>query len=171
MAKTGQLTVRATVRSRKGSTEATFEKRVADVLKKLGLFSYHVAERWYAGIPDRYVVGGNWIEFKVIPCSGTRAVNPYRLFKPGQRNFLDKFAKSGDRTWACVMFQPEAGEPYMILLPWHEFREHGKWTMDQVQQEGVYGGDRKAFEAYISNLFGKSKGFRFSNTEIYERAL
>lgn len=165
----GPLTVRANVRDRKGSIESRFERRVADALKKLGLFSYHVAERWYAGIPDRYVVGGNWIEFKVIPCSGTRAVNPIRLFKPAQRNFLDKFAASGDRTWACVMFQPEKGEPHMVLLPWHTLREHGPWTMDEVKSEGVYGGDRIAFEAYIAKRFGKALGFRFSNSEIYDR--
>ncbi len=166
----GDLTVRATIRDRKGSIESRFEKRVAEVLKQLGLFSYHVAERWYAGIPDRYVVGGNWIEFKVVPCSGKRRVNPYRLFSPGQRNFLDKFSKSGDRTWACVMFQPYEGEPYMVLLPWHDFREHGSWSMDQVEDWGVDTGDKFAFLKYINDRFGKSFD-RFSNKEIYENHL
>lgn len=168
MATGGPLTVRATVRDRKGSTEARFEARVAEVLKSLGLFSYHVAERWYAGIPDRYVVGGNWIEFKVVPCSGKRSVNPVRLFKPHQRNFLDKFSASGDRTWACVMFQPENGEPHMVIQPWHRFSKHGPWTMGEVKIEGVHGGDKKMFACYISGLFGL-KYDRFSNGEVYDR--
>jgi len=164
----GPLTVRTSAPNRSGPPERRFEKRTADILKKLGLFSYHTAERWYAGIPDRYVVGGNWIEFKVIPCSGVRAVNPYRLFKPAQRNLLDKFDASGDRTWACVMFQPSKGEPHMILFPWHVFRAHGPWTVDDILQGGVYTGDTKAMTAYIASRFGKKYGERFSNTEIYE---
>lgn len=168
MITTNFLTVPSKMGQVKGSTEASFEKRVADVLqKKIGLFTYHVAERYYAGIPDRYVVGGNWVEFKVIGYSGNRKVNPHRLFSPSQRVFLDKFSNSGDRTWACIGFQGPDGPQTCVIAPWHEFREHGQWSPEQIKSSGVPVG--KDLEGYVRLFFGREYE-RYSNGEIYERA-
>lgn len=145
------------------TTEARFEKRVAD---NLGVFSYHCSEKNFAGVPDRYVAGGNWIEFKVIPCSSSRAVNPKRLFRIEQRRWLSKLDAQGDRSWACVMFQASGGA-YIVLEPWRVFDEREKWTWDQIRMSGV--SSRGDLSGYLAKRFGQDYE-RYSNGVIYENA-
>lgn len=159
----GMLQVRDKLRGRSGSLEKYFEKRVAQVLTSIGLENRHTSDR-QEGIPDRYVVGGNWIEFKVVPCSGRRSVDPERLFTPAQRNFLSRWTEKGDRTWAAVMFQPDNDKSSIIILPWSCFKGHGKWSMAEVHERGVDGG---GLRQYISDRFGRGYS-RFSNWEKYD---
>lgn len=158
-----ELTVRSKLPTRQSTTEARFEKRVASCLAELGLMSYHTSEKYYAGIPDRYVVGGNWIEFKILPCGGRRSVSPRSKFKPQQKQYLSKFHENGDRTWACIMFQPKHGEAYIVLVPWH--RMQSQWTRLDWQRLGVKadGGD---LLGYFQKFFGPWYD-RFSNGNEY----
>ena len=52
-----KLKVRPTSHRQRISTESQFEARIAKILDKKKIFNYHVSERLYRGIPDRYVQG------------------------------------------------------------------------------------------------------------------
>ena len=68
--------------------ESAFEKTVCDAL---GLYSRHMSDR-LAGVPDRYVAGGTWIEFKV---NG----------KPSkeQQRTMERLVQAGDNVWVCTL--------------------------------------------------------------------
>lgn len=86
-------------------------------------FSYHTAERFYLGIPDRYVAGGRWIEFKRVTWAGARAVSPIRQFSGPQIKTLDKFTAAGDETWVAVVFQTAGHDLRSCFMPWAVFRK------------------------------------------------
>jgi hypothetical protein len=158
-----ELSVRDKLPSRQSTTEARFEKRVAQILEELGLFSFHTSEKYIAGIPDRYVVGGNWIEFKVFPCDGRRRVNSHRLFEPEQKLYLRKLHESGDRTWVAIMFQPTNGDAYIVVKPWHALQEtwiSATWTIEGVRAKS------DCLHGYIQERFN-SHYPRFSHAGIY----
>lgn len=114
-------------------TEAQYEAKFAKALHQQGHFSYHTAERFYLGIPDRYVVGGRWIEFKQVKWIGTRPVSPIRQFNPGQIRTLDRLSKAGDDPWVALLFQTPAGDLASCFLPWAMFRTtKPQWTVKQV---------------------------------------
>lgn len=159
------LSVKPQLKSRKGSIEATFEKRIADILTEFAIFSYHTSDRFLGGLPDRYACGGNWIEFKVLPCAGTRRVNPVTLFKPEQKAKLTKLDRSGDRTWAAVMLQPENADPIILIVPWRVMRDHGPWTMAEARKLGCTE-KGKALKNYVASRFGCTYD-RYSNGELY----
>lgn len=160
MATGTNLSVRE-VRTPRGSTEARFEARICG---KLGVYSHHTADKWLTGIADRYVAGGNWIEFKVMTLSGKRPASPLRLFTHEQKMFLDRMDKNGDRSWACVQFRfPSA--TFTVLVPWRVMREHGTWTADDCWRHGTDAGDEVA---YLAHRFGKEYD-RFSNGDYYGR--
>ncbi len=115
-------------------TEAKYEKLFARALAKLGQFSYHTAERFYLGIPDRYVAGGRWIEFKRVTWAGVRAVSPIRQFSGPQIRTLDKFTEAGDDCWVAILFQTPDGELRSCFLPWPRFRTmKPQWTPTEVK--------------------------------------
>jgi len=106
----------------------------ARALAKLGQFSYHTAERFYLGIPDRYVAGGRWIEFKRVTWAGVRAVSPIRQFSGPQINTLDKFTAAGDDCWVAILFQTPSGSLRSMFMPWPKFRRcKPQWTPCEVR--------------------------------------
>lgn len=157
------LTVRSRLRTPQSTTEARFEKRVADCLEKIGLMSFHTSEKYVAGIPDRYVVGGNWIEFKVYPCGGGRRVNAHRLFSEQQKNYLSAFHRNGDRTWVAVMFQPIHSDAYIVIEPWRSFRQY--WRREDWECCGIHAKRDNLLE-YVRVRFDQSYD-RCSSPEIY----
>lgn len=116
------------------STEAAFEKKFAAALWRAGLKSHHTAEKFIQGMPDRYVMGGNWVEIKQIPYTGTRKITPSRFFSPAQRLWLDGLHAGGDRTWALVLFQGDGGDPHVILCPWVVLRDAGQMSPAQIEE-------------------------------------
>ncbi len=87
------------------------------------------------GIPDRYVAGGRWIEFKQIKWSGKRAVSPVRQLSGPQIRVLDRFTEAGDECWVAILFQDVEGVLRIMFLPWSMFRVHKpQWTPNQVLQ-------------------------------------
>lgn len=159
------LTVNDSIQGHIGSRESTFEKRIADILGELGVWSYHTADKFLSGVPDRYCAGGNWIEFKVLPCSGRVAVNPLAKFENEQKLFLSKLHEQGDRAWAAVLFQPKSGSHYAVVMPWHFWLSHGKWTQYAWRELGVVN-DKRDLRGYLSERFGPWFP-RLSNDEIY----
>ncbi len=106
----------------------------AGVLKDLGHFSYHTAERFYLGIPDRYVAGGRWIEFKQIKWMGTRSISPIRQFSSGQIRTLDELSGAGDKVWIAIVFQTPDGELRVMFREWRWFRvAKPQWSAKAVE--------------------------------------
>lgn len=126
---------RRNVRHVKSFTEAVYEKLFARALAATGQFSYHTAERFYLGIPDRYVAGGRWIEFKQIKWAGTRPVSPIRQFTGPQIKTLDKFTAVGDDCWVAIVFQTTDGELRTCFMSWPRFRNmKPQWTPAMVYE-------------------------------------
>ncbi len=126
------LSVKAPRRQKNRISEATFEGKFAKILKTGGLYSWHTSDQFKPGVPDRYVVGGNWIEFKAIPFTGKRAMTPVRFFSPAQKNELTRLHDNGDRAWVCILFQPEQGEATVMLCPWVVLRDKGQMTPVEI---------------------------------------
>ncbi len=105
----------------------------ARALAKTGQFSYHTAERFYLGIPDRYVAGGRWIEFKRVTWAGVRAVSPIRQFSGPQIRTLDKFTEAGDDCWVAILFQTANGDLRSCFMSWPHFRAlKTQWSPTKV---------------------------------------
>lgn len=106
----------------------------AEVLADQGIFSYHTAERFYLGIPDRYVAGGRWIEFKQIKWMGTRNISPIRQFSSGQIRTLDQLTKAGDKVWIAIVFQTPDGDLRVMFRSWPWFRvAKPQWCVAAVE--------------------------------------
>jgi len=104
----------------------------------LDQFSYHTAERFYLGIPDRYVAGGRWIEFKRVTWAGARAVSPIRQFSGPQIKTLDKFTAAGDECWVAIVFQTAGHDLRSCLMPWAWFRNlKPQWKPDEVRDRSI----------------------------------
>jgi hypothetical protein len=150
-----RLEVRQT-KTKKSSTEAAFEEKLAAALMRRGIFSYHTSEKFISGIPDRCVVKGNWIEVKAIPYTGKRLITPVRFFSPTQRLWLRRFHDAGDRTFASVLFQPENGEPRVIMCPWMAFLEHGSMKPSFIEEHGSIVNNRDAMDHFVGTRFDRS---------------
>lgn len=87
--------------------EGAFEDTFAKALLAAGYPSEHMNMR-DAGWPDRYVVGGIWIELKVIDVLGIRTE-----LEKEQKIRLNLLHQMGDRTFYCAKF-----EHSIILKPW-----------------------------------------------------
>lgn len=82
--------------------ESAFEKTVCDAL---GIYSRHMSDR-LAGVPDRYVAGGTWIEFKV---NGRPTME--------QNRTMDGLVRAGDKVWVCTLKVGKDGSK-IILEKW-----------------------------------------------------
>jgi hypothetical protein len=130
-----KLKVRPTSHRQRISTESQFEARIAKILDKKKIFNYHVSERLYRGIPDRYVQGGRWIEFK--QCTVTQKVTPGRFLSSPQERKLQEFYDAGDLPYVCVLFLFRLDPHRAILRPWETFQYDGyeSWSIDKVNEE------------------------------------
>ena len=119
-------------------TEAQYEKHFAAALAELWIFSYHTAERFYMGIPDRYCAGGRWIEFKQIKWVGNRPISPIRQFSASQIQTLDKFSEAKDRCWVALLFQTPEGDRRSLFMPWFLFRHmKPQWDVEEVVSKSM----------------------------------
>lgn len=123
-------------RTPRKSTEAQFERKIAGLLTDAGLYSYHVSDTTFGGLPDRYVCSGRWIEMK--QAAVVYRVSPMRLVSPRQILQMDRFLEHGDQPFVCILFQFSHCEPLCVLMPWEEFRIKGrkKWTSVYIRDIG-----------------------------------
>lgn len=126
------------------SSETQFENKITKILHKLDIFSYHVSEKRYMGIPDRYVQGGRWIEFK--QCAVVKTVTPGRYLSRSQERFINDFYEAGDKPYVCVLFQFRLKPPKAILEPWETFRVEGyqRWDVDKINERAYLEEDWEA---------------------------
>jgi hypothetical protein len=155
----GRRKTRGTVRL----LEKTWEKNVGDALKSsLGLFNYHVADRFYAGVADRYIIGGNWMEMKVIPYAGNRSIDALRFVEPQQKAFLDRMIRAGDRTFVAILFVTPDLHSNMAIMPWPRFKIFESWTPKMICALPIYNNCHANLEDALRQWFGRDKGERFS---------
>jgi len=134
-----ELRARETKTRKRHSTEAEFENKVAARFKARGYLSKHNREEFEAGVPDHYVQGGRWIEFKVIGISGKRKVRPQRHMSPRQVEWLDDLASHGESTFVCVQWQFNEGLPLAMIMDWRCFRDYGPMGLDDIMMHSNAG--------------------------------
>ena len=143
------LEVRKIRRRRGNSTEAAFEKRFTKALTKAGRTTFHTSEKYVSGIPERYVCGGIWIEFKAIPWTGKRAINPIRHFSPAQKMWMGRFNKAGDTVYGCILLQPEYDEPRILMMNWEQLRHFDTMSIEDALHFSV---EESQMERLVRNL-------------------
>lgn len=112
--------------------EAAWERKFMKQATRAGILSYHTTDGVQSGIPDRYVTGGRWIEFKIILYTGTRQLNPLVHFSPAQKIWLDNLTEAGDQCWANILFQKSDGEERFMHKEWRDLRYWGKMTPQDI---------------------------------------
>jgi len=107
--------------------EVAFDKKCGEILqRKLGLWNYKPHERAQPGIPDRYIVGGNWIEFKHMTFFMTKpkeilGAKSRKAFSVPQVRKLDALLQAGDRPFVCVLVSSPVRERVWIEQ-WDRFK-------------------------------------------------
>ncbi len=112
--------------------EAAWERKFMKQVTRAGILSYHTTDSVVCGIPDRYITGGRWIEFKIILYAGSRGLDPTTHFSPAQKIWLDKLTAAGDQCWANILFQKSDGEERFMHIKWEYLRDMGKLTPEQI---------------------------------------
>ena len=77
------LTVKPKAKAQSRTSERQFEKMFVDALKAHGIYSRHMADR-IAGLPDRYLAGGTWVELKSV-IAGKQILRAGEGLSPEQR--------------------------------------------------------------------------------------
>lgn len=101
-------------KKRARTTEAAVEKKLAAYLGKAGIISWHMSCR-EGGWPDRYLVGGRWIEVKSLAYLGAE-----NGLDPGQIIKLDELSQAGEK---CFYFAKV--EDHVIFMRWGDFKDAG----------------------------------------------
>jgi hypothetical protein len=90
------------------------------------------------GVPDRYVCGGRWIEFK--QAAVVNKISPLRLFSSSQITMLDKLTKYGDECYACILFQFQDSS-WCLFIEWTKLKEFGTWDRALIEQHAWQEGE------------------------------
>ena len=135
--------------------ERQWSKRMGEILRGMGLFTYQTAEKLYHGIPDRYVSGGNFIELKKIPpAKAYRRLHWSRHFTSKQRRALDAATEGGDRAWIFIIWQIVSGNDELVrltLAPWPEWRDTPTRLADNMDE---YSSPSTDFDKLVKDNFG-----------------
>lgn len=147
--------------ARKGNkvSESTLRRRFNLDLITLGLHGTDIEHRSRKGIPDYYIEGGNWIEFKFFPTATARGLglNVTNFFRPSQKVWLGR-RPTHDRKFVGFLFVNTKMEARVVILRFltlYDFdKNHHRWTMGKAKEFGVDFWDDAARLAYIGNIFG-----------------
>ncbi len=120
------LSVASFPKRRAITSERAFEARIASELKARGVYSRHMADR-FSGLPDRYIAGGRWVEFKSLKSPKAFA---FQGLSDAQKAEMTRLAEAGDLVWYVALFQKDDGTKYMVIEqcgdglhgPPHEFK-------------------------------------------------
>jgi len=86
------------------TTEASFEKFICDTIIKKHLDGLHFKVTGYKGIPDRFVLPNNFIEFKTV-FHGKGKIPIHKGLTTAQRQWAKDIHAHGGRSWFCVLLQ------------------------------------------------------------------
>ena len=116
--------------------ELKYDHKVGEILKKMRLWNYKTSDRFRAGIPDRYVASGSWIEFKYVFHALKKDVGTLREFSGAQRTTFDELVAHGDLVLACIFFDtPEGLRVY--LESWDVYKFDAAFSPTRVMTDTV----------------------------------
>lgn len=104
------------VKTERSTSEHAFEERWAEALASVGLYSRHMADR-NAGVPDRYIQGGRWIEFKSLFAARGKFSLGEGLTTE-QHTTCKALAEAEDEVWYCALLESAKGRRF-IFIPYH----------------------------------------------------
>lgn len=107
------LTVKSSTKAQRRTSETQFEGMFVDALKRQGIYSRHMADRM-AGVPDRYVGGGTWVELKSL-VSGKQWVRAGEGLSVPQKRTMSELADAGDNVHYLALILLPSGKKVMIL--------------------------------------------------------
>lgn len=143
---------------RRRVVEDTVEKDFMWALDQLGLVNRHFYDR-FGGVPDRYIVGGNWLEFKSV--AYVKHVNVFNHLEVDQRRHLAMFHNGGDRSFAVVMLcDPDTRR--LLICPWPSVERATKVTAAWANNHLPEINDKQDMKLAVSAWFGKHHGERNS---------
>lgn len=98
------------------STESAVEKAWVKTWKDLGIYSRHMSDA-VPGLPDRYIRGGNWVEFKSL----YRVRGEFTFgegLSPEQIRCCDDLTKAGDSVFYVAQLDGWKHGKRYIYMPW-----------------------------------------------------
>lgn len=96
------------------STESAVEKLWAATWREMDIYSRHMSDA-LAGLPDRYVQGGRWVEFKSLYRVRGGFTYGEGLSTEQKRTMAD-LAAAGDKVFYCAQLDGwSAGKRYIFL--------------------------------------------------------
>lgn len=137
---------------RKRVTEDHIEKQFLWALDELDLKSMHFYDR-FGGVPDRYVIGGNWLEFKSL--AYVKHVNAFAHFEADQKRKLATFHNAGDRSFGVVLLCNEY-ENHLLIAPWPSLVNCTKITFAWAKEHLPLIEDKWDVKEAASKWFSKS---------------
>jgi len=98
------------------TTEKAFEELFAEVLAEKGIYNRHMSDK-FSGVPDRYVAGGKWIEFKSLEYA--RGVVTYGAgMSIEQVRVCGEMVAGEEEVWYCALVATNKGQ-FVIWCPMH----------------------------------------------------
>jgi len=117
---------------RTNKVEADFSADIRWNFRQEGIKSFKTNDRVNRGIPDIYLVGGKWIESKVLISLPNAMDYPLKHFSALQRNNLDDLSDGGDECFVAILFY-KLNEPRFLVMPWYYFRRINVWHRSTTQ--------------------------------------
>lgn len=94
------------------TTEKSFEDLVATAWLEQGLWSRHMSDK-FSGVPDRYLIGGRWVELKSLDYA--RGEVPYGSgLSVEQKRVCGELVARGDEVWYMALITTNKGQ-YVIF--------------------------------------------------------
>ncbi len=122
------LSVSKFPKGRKATTEKSFERSFSE---KLGVYSRHMSDAM-PGLPDRYVPGGIWIEFKSIVFKRDVAFGAGLTVE--QEREMTRLSDGGDDVFYCALLQHENGCKMIWLVNWRvRHLLKGRYSLEGLQ--------------------------------------
>lgn len=107
------LSVKAKSKAQFRTSERQFESMFVEALKRKGIFSRHMSDR-NAGLPDRYLAGGTWVELKSLLCPQRGLPAGYGL-SPEQKRSMAELHDAGDYVYYLALILLPCGKKVCVL--------------------------------------------------------
>lgn len=141
------LTVQKSGRTR--STERAVEQAWARTWADLGIYSRHMSDA-VPGLPDRYIAGGRWVEFKSL----WRKKGGFTIgegLSPEQRRTAAELLSAGDQVFYIAQLDGwEAGKRFIVLPMGFVLTKLGISISDKVTVEATADNRRALTQRWIN---------------------
>lgn len=116
------------------STERSVERAWADTWEDMGIYSRHMSDA-VPGLPDRYVRGGRWVEFKSLWRKRGGFTVGEGLSQEQWRTAAD-LLNAGDKVWLISQLDGWSEGKVYLMLPMEDVIG---WRGDRVRSEWLVG--------------------------------